>query len=37
MLSYLNQLANERPLFLHVTLNKMDENANDFDNYVVVE
>ena len=32
-----NQLANDKPWFLHVTWNKMEENANDFFNYVVVE
>jgi hypothetical protein len=31
------QLANDKPWFLHVTWNKMEENANDFVNYVVVE
>jgi hypothetical protein len=37
VLSCLNQLANEKPQFLYVTLNTMKENANDFVNYVVVE
>jgi hypothetical protein len=32
-----NQLAKEKPWFLHVTWNKMEENANNFVNYVVVE
>jgi hypothetical protein len=30
-------IANDKPWFLHVTWNKMEENANDFVNYVVVE
>jgi hypothetical protein len=30
-------LANDKPWFLHVTWNKMEENANDFVIYVVVE
>jgi hypothetical protein len=37
VLSCLNQLANEKPQFLHVTLNTMEENANEFVDYVVVE
>jgi hypothetical protein len=37
VLSCLHQLANDKPLFLHVTWNRMDESANDFVNYVVVE
>jgi hypothetical protein len=36
VLSSLNQLANDKPWFLHVTWNKMEENANDFVIYVVV-
>jgi hypothetical protein len=30
-------LANDKPWFLNVTWNKMEENANDFVSYVVVE
>jgi hypothetical protein len=33
----ISQCGNDKPLFLHVTWNKMEENANDFVNYVVVE
>jgi hypothetical protein len=36
VLSCLNQLANDKPWFLHATWNKMEENANDFVIYVVV-
>jgi hypothetical protein len=32
----LNQLANDKPWFLHVTWNKMEEYANDFVIYVLV-
>jgi hypothetical protein len=33
----LQHIPNYKPWFLHVTWNKMEENANDFVNYVVVE